>query len=180
MNFRILIFFAQIYTVRDEYSLQNYNRTYMNFEWRANNTDPLTNQTYMDGDMLMNTLFMGYPLKYKGLAFIPSLFAFVCFVIFIYYFGRWKPKKDDPYAGRMKKVRKYPRLRSLRDSLVASFRRQSSTGKASPRSVMKPSSREEDVEDSYGNEYKKIEAHRSDRSLDRNAPKVSYPENWNP
>ena len=152
----------------------------MNFEWRANNTDPLTNQTYMEGDMLMNTLFMGYPLKYKGLAFIPSLFAFVCFVIFIYYFGRWKPKKDDPYAGRMKKVKKYPRLRCLRDSLVASFRRQSSTGKASPRSVVKPSSREEDVEDSYGNDYKKIEEYRSNRSLDRNAPKVSYPENWNP
>ena len=129
--------------------------------------------------MMMNTLYMGYPLKYKGLAFIPSLFAFVCFVIFIYYFGRWKPQQDDPYAGRMKKVRKYPRLRSLRDSLVASFRRQSSAAKASPKSGGKKG-RIEEADESYANNYKKIEEHRSYRSIDRNAPKVSYPENWNP
>ena len=167
----------QIYTVRDLYSLHNHNRTHLNYEWRANNTDPETNKTYMEGDMMMNTLFMGYPLKYKGLAFIPSLFAFVCFVIFIYYFGRWKPQEDDPYAGRMKKVRKYPRLRSLRDSLVASFRRQSSAGKASPKSTAKSN----DAEEPEGNNCKKMENPKVERGkTDRSLSKVSYPENWSP
>lgn len=138
----------------------------------------------------MNTLYMGYPLKYKGLAFVPSLFAFVCFVIFIYYFGRWKPQLDDPYAGRMKVVRRYPRLRNLRDSLVASFRRQSSAGKASPKSAGKSGGgggegRAEEGDEQYAANYKQIVAESrggggEQRCFDRSLSKVSYPENWNP
>ncbi len=130
--------------------------------------------------MMMNTLYMDYPLKYKGLAFVPSLFAFVCFILFIYYFGRWKPAPTDPYAGRLKKRRKYPRLSRIRESIMASFRRRSAPGKHSP-VIVKPAKTPPPplhIDDSRGNSYSKL-----DEVGTENAPsksKVSFPQNWDP
>ena len=53
----------RIHTVRDVYSLENHNETYLNYEWRRNNTNPLTNESYIAGDMVMNSRFYDIPLK---------------------------------------------------------------------------------------------------------------------
>lgn len=36
----------KIYTVKDSESLKDLNRTKLSWEWRSNNTNPLTNRTY--------------------------------------------------------------------------------------------------------------------------------------
>jgi hypothetical protein len=96
----------KIHTVRDVFSLENHNETYLNYEWRTNNTNPLTNESYINGDMVMNSRFHSIPLKYKGMAFLPSLLAFTAIGILIWYFGRWQPTPDDPHGGRLKKRHK--------------------------------------------------------------------------
>ena len=97
---------GKIHTVSNLYTLEDYNRTYLSYDWRKNNTDPLTNETYLDGDKVMNSRYYSIPLKYKGLAFVPSLLAFVSFGLLIWYFGRWKPTPEDPHGGRLKKRKK--------------------------------------------------------------------------
>ena len=99
-------FFAQVCTVRDKYSLENYNASYINYEYRVNTTNPFTNETYFSTDTVMNSEWRAFSLAAKGMAFIPALLAFVCFGLLISYFGRWKPTSKDPHGGRLKKRKK--------------------------------------------------------------------------
>ncbi len=108
-----------IITVRDNYSLANHNETYMNFEYRNSTINPLTNLTYIQGDMIMNSRWYGYALAIKCTAFIPSMMAFICFGISVWYVGRWKPTVEDPHGGRLKKRKR------LRFSERFRFRRSS-------------------------------------------------------
>ena len=96
----------RIHSIDDEETLKSENKTMFTYEWRANNTNPVTNETYLAGDMVMNSRFEDYPLGWKCVAFVPSLAAMICFVVLIWYFGRWHPTKDDPHGGRLKKRRK--------------------------------------------------------------------------
>ncbi|XP_009707324.1 PREDICTED: transmembrane protein 117-like [Cariama cristata] len=80
----------KIYTVKDSESLKDLNRTKLSWEWRSNNTNPLTNRTYAEGDMFLHSRFTGSSLDVKCLAFIPSLLAFALFGFFIWFFGRFQ------------------------------------------------------------------------------------------
>ncbi|XP_075583690.1 LOW QUALITY PROTEIN: transmembrane protein 117 [Pelecanus crispus] len=80
----------KIYTVKDSESLKDLNRTKLSWEWRSNNTNPLTNRTYAEGDMFLHSRFTGASLDVKCLAFIPSLLAFALFGFFIWFFGRFQ------------------------------------------------------------------------------------------
>ncbi|NXX80625.1 TM117 protein, partial [Urocolius indicus] len=80
----------KIYTVKDSESLKDLNRTKLSWEWRSNNTNPLTNRTYAEGDMFLHSRFTGSSLDVKCLAFIPSLLAFALFGFFIWLFGRFQ------------------------------------------------------------------------------------------
>ncbi|NWR16392.1 TM117 protein, partial [Emberiza fucata] len=80
----------KIYTVKDSESLRDLNRTKLSWEWRSNNTNPLTNRTYAEGDMFLHSRFTGSSLDVKCLAFIPSLLAFALFGFFIWFFGRFQ------------------------------------------------------------------------------------------
>ena len=91
----------RIHTVHDQEVLRTHNITMLSYEWRSTNWNDETNATYIESDMVMNTQYFGSKLSSKGMAFIPSLLAFVCFGIFLWYFGRWKPTETDHYAGRL-------------------------------------------------------------------------------
>ncbi|OXB53625.1 hypothetical protein ASZ78_005216, partial [Callipepla squamata] len=80
----------KIYTVKDSESLKDLNRTKLSWEWRSNNTNPLTNRTYAEGDMFLHSRYIGSSLDVKCLAFIPSLLAFALFGFFIWFFGRFQ------------------------------------------------------------------------------------------
>ncbi|XP_068789910.1 transmembrane protein 117 isoform X1 [Struthio camelus] len=80
----------KIYTVKDSESLKDLNRTKLSWEWRSNNTNPLTNRTYAEGDMFLHSRYTGSSLDVKCLAFIPSLLAFALFGFFIWFFGRFQ------------------------------------------------------------------------------------------
>ncbi|XP_060082891.1 transmembrane protein 117-like [Ylistrum balloti] len=112
---------GQIHTVLDDFSLNTFNESLLTWSYRNKTINPLTNASYLQGDMVVSTRYYDFSLALKGLAFIPALLAFVVFGITVWMFGRFKPTKDDPYAGRLKKRRKKRRF-SLR-SLSSSFRK---------------------------------------------------------
>lgn len=99
---------GKIHTIKDEYSLENHNATMMTFDYRNSTINPMTNQTYISGDSVMNSRYYDYSIAVKGIAFIPALVAFVTLGILVWCFGRFKPSKQDPYAGRLLKR---PKLR---------------------------------------------------------------------
>ncbi|XP_021353314.1 transmembrane protein 117-like isoform X2 [Mizuhopecten yessoensis] len=112
---------GRIHTVLDDYSLKNFNESMLTWSYRNQTINPLTNATYLQGDMVVSTRYYGYSLALKGLAFVPALVAFIVFGVTIWMFGRFKPTKDDPYAGRLKKRGKRRRF-SLRN-ISSSFRK---------------------------------------------------------
>uniref|UniRef100_A0A8C2G505 Transmembrane protein 117 n=1 Tax=Cyprinus carpio TaxID=7962 RepID=A0A8C2G505_CYPCA len=98
----------KIYTVEDPETLRNFNRSTLTWEWRSTNTDPLTNQTYVQRDMFLHSRYVGASLDVKSLAFIPSLAAFVVFGFFIWLFGRFQdsetfPENQDKTYERIKR-----------------------------------------------------------------------------
>ncbi|XP_051886095.1 transmembrane protein 117 isoform X6 [Pristis pectinata] len=94
----------KIYTVEDMETLKNLNKTTLNWEWRSTNINPLTNRTYVHGDMFLHSRYIGAKLGVKCLAFIPSILAFIFFGFFIWFFGRFqkseliKDKQDNLYV----------------------------------------------------------------------------------
>ena len=65
-----------------------------------------SNHTLFGNDVKMESKFLNFPLGVKAIAFIPSLAAFVAFIVTIIIYGRVKPTKADPYGGR---IVKYPK-----------------------------------------------------------------------
>lgn len=106
---------GRIYTVQDDYSLENFNESQVTFDYRSTTINPDTNKTYVDGDTHMNTKYLNYALGVKCIAFIPSVIALIVFGVLIWNFGRFKPTESDPYAGRLKKRMK--RKISFKESL---------------------------------------------------------------
>ena len=68
-----------IYTVSDRDFIANATRDMMSYAWRWNHTDPLTNLTYGSQDHKMNSRYIDFPFRIKGIAFFPSLFGFAVF-----------------------------------------------------------------------------------------------------
>ncbi|XP_071100140.1 transmembrane protein 117-like [Haliotis cracherodii] len=97
---------GKIHTITDTYSLDTFNATQLVFDFRNSTINPATNMTYISGDNKMNTRFYDYHLAGKCMAFLPSLTVFIMFGFFIYKYGRFRPTKEDPYAGRLKKRKK--------------------------------------------------------------------------
>lgn len=151
---------GKIITVKDEFSLEYFNETELNYEWRSTNINPDTNTTYLEGDIAMNSRFYGYSLGLKSIAFIPCMLSFLCFGIMIWYFGRWKPSEKDHYAGRLKKRRKRPKRQSIFRRSIASIQNGVSLVRFSKRKV---SSKDNDFDE-----------------IDMGSRVGSYPENWKP
>ncbi|KAJ8298569.1 hypothetical protein KUTeg_022629, partial [Tegillarca granosa] len=109
---------AKIHTVLDDYSLKNFNESQFTYSFRNSTLNPLTNLSYYSGDGVMNSRYYNISLSIKGVAFIPSLLGFVIFGLLIWFFGRFKPTVEDPYAGRLikRKRKKKFSIRNLRDS----------------------------------------------------------------
>lgn len=103
-----------IYTVQDDYSLETFNKTQTTYEFRNSTINPDTGNAYIAADTHMNTKYHGYSMLIKGIAFIPSIAALIVFGVLIAKFGRFKPTKKDPYAGRLKKrIRKRLSFKNL-------------------------------------------------------------------
>ena len=149
---------GKIFTVKDEYSLENFNETEINYEWRSTEINPATNQTYIEGDVEMNSRFYGLSLGLKSIAFFPCIVSFICFGVTLWFFGRRKPTEKDHYAGRLKKRRKKQRI-SIFSRGVASIR--------SGVSLKRFSKRKSGRAPENGN-------------LDEVDHGGSYPENWSP
>lgn len=81
-----------IATVSDRDWLANATEDTLNYVWRWNNTNPLTNRTFGSDDHKMNSRFYGYSLDIKGIAFIPSL----CMFIFFGYLVKRFSKDEKP------------------------------------------------------------------------------------
>lgn len=94
---------GRIFTVQDDYSLENHNESQITYEYRSKTISPITNRTYVEDDTHMNTKYLNYHIGVKAIAFFPSIIAFIIFGILIWQFGRFKPTEKDPYAGRLKK-----------------------------------------------------------------------------
>ncbi|XP_014780206.1 transmembrane protein 117 isoform X1 [Octopus bimaculoides] len=105
----------RIYTVLSTEQLGIHNESMVSFEWRNSTINPETNKTFVMEDPVMNSRFMNYSMATKSIAFIPCLLAFVALGVTVSVFGRFKPTKEDPYAGRLKK-RKRKRFSFFRKS----------------------------------------------------------------
>lgn len=87
-----------IYTVCNRTWLKNATEEMLTYAWRFNNTNPWTNVTYGLEDIKTNSKYIGYSLSVKGIAFGPSIFAFVLFGFLAKKFSR-----DDEEAKRREK-----------------------------------------------------------------------------
>lgn len=106
---------GSIYTVQDDYSLVTFNKSQTTYDFRNSTMNPVTGNAYIAADTHMNTRYLAYSMMVKGIAFIPSIAALIIFGVLIGKFGRFKPTKKDPYAGRLKKrVRKRLSFKNLK------------------------------------------------------------------
>lgn len=65
------------------------NRTLWTYLHRQNLMNPRTNESFMEGDLLMNSRYLGYPLSVKSMAFLPSLLGFLMFGVSSH---KWRPR----------------------------------------------------------------------------------------
>ena len=77
-----------IYTVSNTTFVKYANKTTLSYKWRWNNINPLTNRTYGKDDFKMNSKYLDFSLGVKGLAFVPSIAAFIVFGLLVWFYGR--------------------------------------------------------------------------------------------
>ena len=77
-----------IYTVTDTKFLETANETILSYAWRSQNINPATNESFATADPRMNSKFLDFALAVKGIAFIPSIVAFLIFGCLIWRYGR--------------------------------------------------------------------------------------------
>lgn len=77
-----------IYSVLDANELQSANETTLSYEWRSSHINPATNQSFTTTDPHMNSKYLGFALALKGIAFIPSIAAFLIFGFLVWRYGR--------------------------------------------------------------------------------------------
>lgn len=103
-----------IYTVSDRQFLRWGNRSLLSYEYRWNHLNPKTNITYGLEDLRMNAKYKGYSLTLKGIAFVPSIFAFCVFGYLLYLFGL-EENHDEVLVSRYRQnVRRQRQIRRLR------------------------------------------------------------------
>ncbi len=77
-----------IYTVSNTTFVANANKTTLSYDWRWSHNNTMTNRTYGEDDMKMNSKYLAYSLGVKGLAFVPSIAAFIVFGLLVWFYGR--------------------------------------------------------------------------------------------
>ena len=77
-----------IYSVQDQSFLNTANQTMLSYDWRSQNINPATNKSYFKTDPRMNSKYLNFTLALKGIAFIPSIVAFLTFGTLIWRYGR--------------------------------------------------------------------------------------------
>lgn len=77
-----------IYSVTDTKFLETANETTLSYAWRSKNINPATNESFETTDPRMNSKYLEFPLGIKGIAFIPSIVAFLTFGCLIWCYGR--------------------------------------------------------------------------------------------
>ncbi|GFR90789.1 transmembrane protein 117 [Elysia marginata] len=114
--------FGRIYSVMDQYSLDNANSSTLTFEYRNVTINPDTKERYILGDTMMNARYHGYTKTVKMLAFVPSLAVFLTFGTMVAIYGRRaKPTQQDPYGGRLRKRRRRFNARKKWNSIRSWF-----------------------------------------------------------
>lgn len=77
-----------IFTVSNTTFVKNANKTTLSHDWRWSHINPMTNRTYGEDDLKMNSKYLNYSLAVKGMAFIPSIAAFIVFGLLVWFYGR--------------------------------------------------------------------------------------------
>lgn len=77
-----------IYSVTDTKFLETANETTLSYSWRSQNVNPATNESFATTDPRMNSKYLDFALALKGIAFIPSIVAFLTFGCLIWRYGR--------------------------------------------------------------------------------------------
>lgn len=77
-----------IYSVTDTKFLETANETTLSYSWRSQNINPATNESFATTDPRMNSKYLDFALALKGIAFIPSIVAFLTFGCLIWRYGR--------------------------------------------------------------------------------------------
>lgn len=77
-----------IFSVFDLNFLSTANQSMLSYEWRSQNINPVTNLSFTETDPRMNSKYLDFPLSVKGIAFIPSIVAFLTFGGLIWRYGR--------------------------------------------------------------------------------------------
>lgn len=104
----------EIFTVTNRTQLAFFNETYLTYAWRSNHSIDDNGTLYIDQDLPMHARFLGYHLSSKGIAFMPSIAAFVVFGLLVAVYGRYQISEGKRYFGRMKKRRLTTRKTSRR------------------------------------------------------------------
>ncbi|CAL1267183.1 unnamed protein product [Larinioides sclopetarius] len=100
----------KVFSIPDTGLLVTSNKSLWTYEIRNTVIDPNTNKTLLEGDISMNSRYLGYPLSVKGMAFMPSLIGFAMFGILTYLYGRFPPPTERLVYGRhRKRKREVPR-----------------------------------------------------------------------
>jgi len=77
-----------IYSVTDTKFLETANETTLSYAWRSKTIIPATNESFATTDPGMNSKYLEFALGLKGIAFIPSIVAFLTFGCLIWCYGR--------------------------------------------------------------------------------------------
>lgn len=77
-----------IFTVSNTTFVKNANKTTLSHYWRWKHINPMTNRKYGEDDLKMNSKYLNYSLAVKGMAFIPSIAAFIVFGLLVWFYGR--------------------------------------------------------------------------------------------
>ncbi|XP_071040319.1 transmembrane protein 117 isoform X2 [Parasteatoda tepidariorum] len=99
----------KVFSIQDAVLLTAKNSSLWTYEIRSTQIDPMTNRTLLEGDINMNSRYLGYPLSVKGMAFMPSLIGFAMFGILTYLYGRFPPPTEMVYGRHRKRKREVPR-----------------------------------------------------------------------
>ena len=131
----------KVYTVSDPLILATENRSLWEFNTRASQINPLTNETFIKSDLVINSRYLGYPAFIKAMAFLPIAagmqlishgcplsvtlttrlpIGFILFFTLISQYGRFPPKTDVSAGGRLKK-RASSWRRERRDSRLGGY-----------------------------------------------------------
>jgi hypothetical protein len=119
-----------IYTVCNRTWLANATREMLSYSWRWNSSNHLENMTYGLQDHRTNSKYSGFPLSLKGIAFGPSLTAFVVFGYLAKRFSREEEEAKNTQVETFRVIKSEEDLELSDDEEIENTRKPRSTNRS--------------------------------------------------